>query len=71
MYLGVLEELGIHDRSYSVLISKIKKGIEMGMKAKAKEGEAVKKKVAEEKSDPSSLKQKSDNYERVIKEMKK
>ena len=32
MYLGVLEEIGLHDKAYAGLVQKIKKGIELTVK---------------------------------------
>ncbi|MFS8160026.1 MAG: hypothetical protein ACMG6E_07410 [Candidatus Roizmanbacteria bacterium] len=37
LYLGMLDELGSNDKAYQHILSKIKKGIELGIKSKAKE----------------------------------
>jgi hypothetical protein len=72
MYLGILDDLGKNDKVYYSVITKIKKGLQQNFNQLAsKELEAQSKKETDGKLEMSTLKQKNDNYERVIKEMKK
>ena len=60
LYLGMLDELGQNDKAYQHILSKIKKGIEVGIKSKAKEYNetTTKKQSMEDKQEVPSLKQK-------------